>query len=102
MQPPPPPCPAHNPPTRGTLTAAAPQVTVMHGSVVRGDLNNISIGPFSTIQENAVIHAARCATPPHPSPAASHHTHTRTCAISCFKTRLVHASALASCSASCT
>lgn len=31
----------------------------MHGSVIRGDLNNIKIGYFSTIQENCVIHAAR-------------------------------------------
>ena len=31
----------------------------MHGSVVRGDLNNISIAAFSTIQEKYVIHAAR-------------------------------------------
>jgi carbonic anhydrase/acetyltransferase-like protein (isoleucine patch superfamily) len=35
------------------------QVSVMHGSVIRGDLNNIKIGYFSTIQENCVIHAAR-------------------------------------------
>lgn len=31
----------------------------MHGSVVRGDLNNIKIGYFSSVQENCVIHAAR-------------------------------------------
>ena len=35
------------------------QATVMHGAVVRGDLNNIRIGAFSTVQENCVIHAAR-------------------------------------------
>ena len=35
------------------------QVSVMHGSVIRGDLNNIKIGYFSMIQENCVIHAAR-------------------------------------------
>ena len=34
----------------------------MHGAVVRGDLNNIKIGAFSTVQENCVIHAARCAS----------------------------------------
>jgi gamma-carbonic anhydrase len=34
-------------------------VTIMHGSVLRGDLNNISIGAFSTVQENCVIHAAK-------------------------------------------
>ena len=32
----------------------------MHGAVVRGDLNNINIGAFTSIQENCVIHAARC------------------------------------------
>jgi gamma-carbonic anhydrase len=37
------------------------QVTVMHGSVIRGDLNNIRIGMGSSIQENCVIHAARYA-----------------------------------------
>jgi gamma-carbonic anhydrase len=36
-------------------------VTVMHGSVIRGDLNNIRIGLGSSIQENCVIHAARYA-----------------------------------------
>jgi carbonic anhydrase/acetyltransferase-like protein (isoleucine patch superfamily) len=32
---------------------------IMHGSVVRGDLNNISIYPLATVQENCVIHAAK-------------------------------------------
>lgn len=34
-------------------------VSIMHGAVVRGDLNNIKIGFFSSVQENCVIHAAR-------------------------------------------
>ena len=53
--------PQRAPNERSTIETAL-QVTIMHGSVVRGDLNNISIGPFSTVQENAVVHAARCAS----------------------------------------
>lgn len=37
------------------------QASIFHGTVVRGDLNNIRIGAFSSIQENCVLHAARYA-----------------------------------------
>ena len=50
------------------------QVSIMHGSVIRGDLNNIKIGYFTTIQENCVIHAARYALP------TSHAAYLVTCA----------------------
>ena len=36
-------------------------VSIFHGSVLRGDLNNITVEAFSNVQEKCVIHAARCA-----------------------------------------
>lgn len=45
--------------TAGLNSILVLQVSVMHGSVIRGDLNNIKIGFFSSVQENCVIHAAR-------------------------------------------
>lgn len=41
------------------LPCVRPQVSVWDGAVLRGDLNNISIGQFSNVQDRSVIHAAR-------------------------------------------
>ena len=35
------------------------QVSVWYGCVLRGDLNSIKVGSFSSIQERTVVHAAR-------------------------------------------
>lgn len=35
------------------------QVSVWNGAVLRGDLNNITIGQVSNIQDRTVVHAAR-------------------------------------------
>lgn len=32
---------------------------IMHGTVIRGDISNVTIGPFTSIHENCVLHAAR-------------------------------------------
>jgi carbonic anhydrase/acetyltransferase-like protein (isoleucine patch superfamily) len=40
--------------------ARSAQVSVWYGAVLRGDLNNITIGSVSNIQDRTVIHAARC------------------------------------------
>ena len=43
-----PPCPRHH-----------TQVTVWYGAVLRGDLNSIKVGAFSSIGDRTVVHAAR-------------------------------------------
>lgn len=37
----------------------APQTSVWYGCVLRGDLNHISVGAFSNIQDRSVLTAAR-------------------------------------------
>ena len=39
----------------------SPQASVWNHAVLRGDLNNITVGQLSNIQDRTVIHAARCA-----------------------------------------
>jgi hypothetical protein len=57
-------------PLKATPTAAAPprmhllslpvQASVWNHVVLRGDLNNITVGQVSNIQDRTVVHAARC------------------------------------------
>ena len=41
------------------LLLTAVQVSIWYGCVLRGDLNHISVGAFSNVQDRTVIHAAR-------------------------------------------
>ena len=42
-----------------TFHSTAVQVSIWYGCVLRGDLNHISVGAFSNVQDRTVIHAAR-------------------------------------------
>ncbi len=42
-----------------TSLLTAVQVSIWYGCVLRGDLNHISVGAFSNVQDRTVIHAAR-------------------------------------------
>jgi len=43
-------------------TDIADQATVWHGAVLRGDLNTIRVGPYSSISEKCVVHAGSAPT----------------------------------------
>lgn len=45
----------------GVTLPTPKQVSIWHNVVLRGDLNAIRIGAFSTVLDGTVIHAARCA-----------------------------------------